>query len=73
MATSPTELGPEHDYAGERQQQLEMTDQSSRQRERLTTNPQLSNSNKNLVVSPRWVLYSKTDGALSPGGKAVGA
>jgi hypothetical protein len=25
------------------------------------TNPQLSDSNKNLVVSPWWVLYSKID------------
>jgi hypothetical protein len=25
-----------------------------------TTNPQLPDSNKNLVVSPRWVLYSKS-------------
>jgi hypothetical protein len=33
----------------------------TRQRERPTsTNPQLSN-NKDLVVSPKWVLYSKTD------------
>jgi hypothetical protein len=39
-----------------------MRDRSSRQRERpTTTNPQLSNSNKTLVVSPRWVLYSRTD------------
>jgi hypothetical protein len=38
------------------------SDTSSRQRERPTsTNPQLSDSNKDLVVSPRWVLYSKTD------------
>jgi hypothetical protein len=30
-------------------------------RERPTsTNPQLSDSNKNLVVSPRWMLYTKT-------------
>jgi hypothetical protein len=37
-------------------------DPSRRQRERPTsTNPQLSDSNKNLVVSSRWVLYSKTD------------
>jgi hypothetical protein len=37
-------------------------DQSCRQRERSTsTNPQLPDSNKNLVVSPRWVLYSNTD------------
>jgi hypothetical protein len=34
----------------------------SSERERPTsTNEQLSHSNKNLVVSPRWVLYSKTD------------
>jgi hypothetical protein len=26
-----------------------------------STNPQMSHSNKNLVVSPRWVLYSKID------------
>jgi hypothetical protein len=33
----------------------------SSQRELSTaTNPELSDSNKNLVVSPRWVLYSKT-------------
>jgi ribosomal protein L33 len=35
---------------------------SSSQGERpISTNPQLSDSNKNLVVSPRWVIYSKTD------------
>jgi hypothetical protein len=62
MVASPTELGPENDHAGEGQQQFQMTDLFSRQRERPTsTNPQLSESNKNLVVSPRWVLYSKTD------------
>jgi hypothetical protein len=34
----------------------------SSERERPTsTNPQMSDSNKNLVVSPRWVLYSKLD------------
>jgi hypothetical protein len=38
-----------------------------RQRERPTsTNPQLFDSNKNLVVSPTWVLYSKT-GRLTVG------
>jgi hypothetical protein len=62
MVASPTGLGPESDCAGERQQQLQTTDPSSRQRERLTsTNPQQFDSNKNLVVSPRWVLYSKID------------
>jgi hypothetical protein len=39
-----------------------MTDPSSRQRERPTsTNLQLSDSNKDLILSPRWALYSKTD------------
>jgi hypothetical protein len=37
-------------------------DLSSCQRKRPTsTNLQLSDSNKDLVLSPRWVLYSKTD------------
>jgi hypothetical protein len=62
MIMSPEGLGPENDCAGEDQQQLETADPSSRQRERPTsTNPQLSDSNKDVVVSPRWVLYSKTD------------
>jgi hypothetical protein len=62
MVTSPMGLGPENDCAGEGQQQLQTADPSSHQRERLTlTNPQLSDSNKNLVVSPGWVLYIKTD------------
>jgi hypothetical protein len=39
-----------------------MTDPSSRQRERPTSrNRQLPDGNKDLVLSPRWVLYSKTD------------
>jgi hypothetical protein len=62
MVTSPAGLVPKNDCAGEDQQQLYMTDPFFRQRERLTTtNPQLSDSNENLVVRPRWVLYSKTD------------
>jgi hypothetical protein len=62
MATSPMGLGPENDCAGEGQQELLTTDPASRQRGRpKSTNPQLSASNKNLAVSPRWVLYSKTD------------
>jgi hypothetical protein len=62
MVASPTGLGPENDCAGENQQQLETTDPSSRQREhRTTANPQLSDSNKNLVLGPRWVLSIKTD------------
>jgi hypothetical protein len=51
----------EKDCADEDQQQLYTTDPSSRQKERPTSiNLQLSDSNKNLVVSPRCVLYSKT-------------
>jgi hypothetical protein len=62
MVASPKGLGPENECAGEGQQLLLTTDPSSRQRERpISTNPQLSDRNKNLVVSPRWVLYSKTD------------
>jgi hypothetical protein len=62
MVASPKGLGPDSDCADEGQQQLQTTDPSSRQRERPTlTNPQLSESNQDLVVSPRWVLYSKID------------
>jgi hypothetical protein len=48
MVASPKGLGPDNDCAGESQQQLQMTD------------PQLSVSNQDVVVSPKWVLYSKT-------------
>jgi hypothetical protein len=62
MVARPKGLGPENDCAGEVQQELYTTDPPSRQRERpKSTNPQLSDSNKSLVVSPRWLLYSKTD------------
>jgi hypothetical protein len=62
MVTSPRGLGPENDCAGEHQQQLQTGDPFSCQRGRPTsTNPQLSDSIKNLVVSPRWVLDTKTD------------
>jgi hypothetical protein len=62
MILSPTELGPEHDCTGEGQQRLETTDRSSRQRGRITsTNPQPSDSNKNLVLGPTWDLDTKTD------------
>jgi hypothetical protein len=30
-------------------------------------NPKLSDSNKNMVISPRWVLHSKTNGQLTAG------
>jgi hypothetical protein len=62
MVASPKGLGPENNCAGEGQQQLQKTDPYSRQRERpISTNPQLSNSNRNLIISPGWVLYSKRD------------
>jgi hypothetical protein len=60
MVASPTGLGPENDRSGEGQQQLYTTDPSSRQTECPTSrNPQLSDSKKNLVESPRWMLYCK--------------
>jgi hypothetical protein len=41
---------------------VQVTDPSSHQRERPTTKSlQLSDSNKDLVLSPKWMLYSKTD------------
>jgi hypothetical protein len=62
MAASPKGLGPEKDCAGKGQQQLQTADPSSRQRGRSKpTNPQLSDNNQDLVVSPKWVLSSKTD------------
>jgi hypothetical protein len=43
------------------------TEPLSRQRERSTSvSPQLSNRNKDLVLSPRWVLYSKKDWPTEP-------
>jgi hypothetical protein len=55
MVTSSKELEPEKDYAGECQQHIPKTDPSSRQRGRPTkTGPQLSESNKYLVMNPRW-------------------
>jgi hypothetical protein len=68
MATSPTGLGPENDCAGESQYQLQTADPSSRQRGRpKSTNPQLSDNNKDLVVSPRWVFIPKQTGRLPVG------
>jgi hypothetical protein len=62
MVASHTGLGSENDCVSEGQQQFYTTDPSSRQRKRPTsTNPQLSDSNKNVVVSPRWMFYSETD------------
>jgi hypothetical protein len=46
---------------------VQTTDPFSRQRERPTsTSLQLSNSNKDLVLSPRGVLYAKTDWPTKP-------
>jgi hypothetical protein len=48
--------GASNDRAGEAPKQLQTTDLSSRQRGCPTsTNPQLSDSNKILVMGPRWV------------------
>jgi hypothetical protein len=45
----------------------QMTDPCSRQRERhISTSLQLSDSNIDLVLSPRWVLYSKMDWPTEP-------
>jgi hypothetical protein len=53
MAMSPVGLGPKNDWAGDDQHRLQTTDPSSRQRGRHTsTNPQMSDSIKNLVVGP---------------------
>jgi hypothetical protein len=55
-------MGSKYVCAGKGQQQLETTDQSPRQKGHPTsTNLQLSESNKNLVLGPRWVLDAKTD------------
>jgi hypothetical protein len=55
-------LGAERDCVGKAQQQLSTTDQSSRQEGRPTlTNPQLSDSSRNMVMGPRWVPDTKTD------------
>jgi hypothetical protein len=62
MVASTKGLGPEKECADKGQQRIQKTDRSSRRRGRPTsTNPQLSDSNKNVFVSPRWVFYSKTD------------
>jgi hypothetical protein len=55
MVMRPAGLGLENDCGGEDQQQLQMTDPSSRQRKRPTsTNLQPPDSNKNLVLGPKW-------------------
>jgi hypothetical protein len=59
MVVSPAGLGPKNECAGEDQQRLYA---SSRQRGRpISTNPELSDSNNNLVMGPRWEPHTKTD------------
>jgi hypothetical protein len=62
MVMSSTGVELDNDCAGEGQQKLQTTDPFSRLRGQLTsTNPHLSDSNKNLVLGSRWVLDTKTD------------
>jgi hypothetical protein len=47
---------------------MQTIDSSFHQRERpISTNPQMSDSNKNLVISLKWVLYSKQTGRPTVG------
>jgi hypothetical protein len=65
MITSHTGLGPENDCADEAQHQLQTINPSFRHREResrTSINPHLFGGNKNLVVSPEWLLYSNMTG-----------
>jgi hypothetical protein len=62
MVARPKGLGPEKDCAGNGQQHIQKTDPTSRQRGRPTrTDRNYHTGNKDLVVSPKWVLCSKTD------------
>jgi hypothetical protein len=60
MVSSPKGLGPEKDCAGKGQQQGHtrplVTEGAPQEQDR-----NCHTSNKDLVVSPRWVLCSKTD------------
>jgi hypothetical protein len=57
MAVSPSGLGHENDCAGEIQQKLRATDQSSRKRGLpKSTKTQPSGSNRNMVLGPIWGL-----------------
>jgi hypothetical protein len=68
MVMNPAGLGSENDCAGEGQQQLHTTDPSSGHRGRPTsTNPQLSDSNKNLVLGPKWDLTPRQTGRQTVG------
>jgi hypothetical protein len=68
MVLSPAGLRPERDWAGEDQQQLWITDPSSRQRGRYKiTIPQLSKEHfkekEKWVAGPRWVPDTKKNWA----------
>jgi hypothetical protein len=69
MVTSPAGLGTKNDCVGEDQQQLQTAGPFSYQRERLTsTNPQMSDSNENLVVrNPHGCLTPRQTGRLTVG------
>jgi hypothetical protein len=60
MAKSPAETSPRIAALARARQQLSMTVLSSRQRGRFTTNPQMSDSNENLVLGARCLSDTKT-------------
>jgi hypothetical protein len=65
MVMSPARLGPENDCTGETTV-IVKTDPSSHQTGRPTsTNPKLSDSNKNLVLGPKWGLTPRQTGRLT--------
>jgi hypothetical protein len=62
MVASPKGLGPEKHCAGKGQQQIQKRDPSSRQKGSPTKKrPQLSSSNRYLVMNPTWETYWLTD------------
>jgi hypothetical protein len=68
MVASPKGLGPEKDCAGKDQQHIQKTDPTSRQRGRTkSTNPQLSDNNKDLVVTPDGCFIPRQTGQLTVG------
>jgi hypothetical protein len=60
MVMSPAEPRPANDYAGEDQQQLKVTDPTSRNRGRPHINTPATDSNKDVVLDPTWGLDIKT-------------
>jgi hypothetical protein len=61
MVTSTTELALENDCAGKVSSNCKRRTRPLVRERTISSNPQLSDSNKNLYVSPRWVLHSKID------------